>query len=73
MSDPEDQTADTDSGDPDDDGRLCCDFCGEPSESVRRVALDGSYERLRTRHQAQYACPRCSERKDRERTETDRR
>ena len=49
------------------EGTLRCDFCGAPSESVRRVALDGSYERLRTRHVAQYACPTCSERKERER------
>jgi len=44
-----------------------CDFCDEPSESVRRVALDGSYERLRTRHVALYACRACSERKERDR------
>jgi len=44
-----------------------CDFCGEPSDSVRRVALDGEYERLRTRHKPQYACPSCSERKEQER------
>ncbi len=73
MSDPEDQTADSDSGGAEDDSRLRCDFCGEPCKSVRRVALDGDYERLRTRHQALYACPRCSERKDRERMGLDRR
>ena len=44
-----------------------CDFCGELAESVRRVALDGSYERLRTRHVPQYACSTCSERKERDR------
>lgn len=44
-----------------------CDFCGKPSESVRRIALDGDYDRLRTRHVPRYACPECSERKDRER------
>ena len=47
---------------------LRCDFCGEPAESVRRVALDGDYERLRTRHKPQYACPTCSERKEQERS-----
>jgi len=49
------------------DASLRCDFCGAPAESVRRVALDGNYERLRTRHVPQYACPTCSERKERER------
>ena len=46
---------------------LRCDFCGEPSDSVRRVALDADYDRLGTRHTPRYACPRCSERKERER------
>jgi len=46
---------------------LACDFCGEAAPSVRRVALDGEYERLRTPHAARYACPSCSERKERER------
>ena len=44
-----------------------CDFCGAEVENVRRVALDRGYERLRTRHRVRYACPACSERKDRER------
>lgn len=44
-----------------------CDFCGEPSATVRRVALDHSYERLRTPHREQYACSRCSEDKERRR------
>ena len=44
-----------------------CDFCGELAESVRRVALDGTYERLRTRHVPQYACAACSEQKERDR------
>jgi len=52
---------------------LRCDFCGEPSASVRRVALDHEYERLQTRHQTRYACPACSERKERERLGLDRR
>ena len=46
---------------------LRCDFCGEPASSVRRVALDRDYDRLRTRHKVLYACEPCSERKDRER------
>lgn len=62
MSKQEDAPADAPEG-----SQLRCDFCGEPSESVRRVALDGSYERLRTRHVPQYACETCSERKERER------
>ena len=62
MSDVEERVADVP-----EEGTLRCDFCGAPSESVRRVALDGSYERLRTRHIAQYACRTCSERKERER------
>ncbi|MGI9431589.1 MAG: hypothetical protein ACR2PQ_05210 [Myxococcota bacterium] len=46
---------------------LRCDFCGEEAASVRRVALDANYERLQTPHKERYACPNCSERKDRER------
>ncbi|MFP8873449.1 MAG: hypothetical protein VCB42_02710 [Myxococcota bacterium] len=46
---------------------IACDFCGERVASVQRVALDGDYERLRTPHRLQYACPRCSERKERSR------
>lgn len=48
-------------------GPLRCDFCGHETESVRRVAIDRSYERLRTPHHEQYACPACSERKERRR------
>ena len=44
-----------------------CDFCGEPSSTVRRVALDRDYDRLRTPHREQYACPECSEAKERRR------
>ena len=44
-----------------------CDFCGEVVDRVRRIALDGDYERLRTPHQVQYACELCSVRKDVER------
>ncbi len=50
-----------------------CDFCGQMATSVRRVALDRGYERLRTPHREQFACPACSERKERERLGLDRR
>jgi len=60
MSDPDHEP-------PEGDPPLRCDFCGEPSQSVRRVALDGDYERLQTRHKPLYACPSCSERKEQER------
>lgn len=43
---------------------LRCDFCGATVPRVRRVALDGDYERLRTPHRPLYACPACSERKE---------
>ena len=46
---------------------VSCDFCGEIVTSVRRVALDGDYDRLRKPHQVQYACPSCSESKERSR------
>jgi len=46
---------------------ITCDFCGQPARSVRRVALDGAYERLRTPHPEQYACAECSESKERRR------
>ena len=44
---------------------LVCDFCGQEAASVRRIALDSEYERLRTKHQERYACQPCSERKER--------
>lgn len=44
---------------------LACDFCQVPATSVRRVALDGDYERLTTPHAVQYACSDCFEHKDR--------
>ncbi len=50
------------------EGRLRCDFCGEEAATVRRIALDGEYERLRTPHVVRYACAPCSDRKERERT-----
>jgi len=47
-----------------------CDFCNEVVPCVRRIALDGDYERLRTPHAVQYACPECSKRKEQKRAET---
>ncbi len=44
-----------------------CDFCNAVVSSVRRIALDGDYERLRTPHKELYACPACSEKKEKER------
>ena len=46
---------------------LVCDFCGERVASVRRVAIDQGYERLRTPHKERYACAACSEKKEQER------
>jgi len=51
---------------------LSCDFCGESVPSVRRVALDKSYDRLQTPHRELYACPTCSERKEKSRLGLDR-
>ncbi len=48
-------------------GPLRCDFCGREVARVRRVALDRGYERLQTPHQVRYACPSCSEEKERDR------
>ena len=50
-----------------DSAGIRCDFCGELVPSVRRVALDRGYERLQTPHKEQYACPRCSDAKERAR------
>lgn len=50
------------------EGRVVrCDLCGEEALSVRRIALDGDYDRLRKPHEVQYACPPCSEKKEQER------
>ncbi len=51
---------------------LHCDFCGEQVTSVRRVAIDQDYDRLLTPHRERYACPTCSERKERSRRGLDR-
>ena len=48
--------------------RFRCDFCGSEVPRVRRVALDRDYDRLQKPHRVQYACPECSERKERERS-----
>jgi hypothetical protein len=47
---------------------LRCDFCGRETATVRRIALDRGYDRLRPPHIARYACPACSVKKERERT-----
>ena len=44
-----------------------CDFCGEEALSVRRIALDGEYDRLRKAHEVRYACTGCSEKKEQQR------
>ena len=54
------------------DEGMRCDFCGEIVSAVRRVALDEDYERLRTTHREQYACPACSEAKEQQRLGLDR-
>jgi hypothetical protein len=46
---------------------LRCGFCGAQVSRVRRVALDGDYDRLQTPHEVRYACPECSQRKELER------
>lgn len=46
---------------------MTCDFCDQVVAAVRRVALDGEYERLRTPHEVRYACPACFKRKNRQR------
>jgi hypothetical protein len=51
---------------------LVCDFCGETVRRVRRVALDGDYDRLQKPHVVQYACHTCSEAKERRRLGVDR-
>ncbi len=48
-------------------GGQSCDFCGQVVGQVRRVALDRDYDRLQKPHAERYACPECSERKERER------
>ena len=47
-------------------GACCID---QEVPNVRRVALDRGYDRLQKPHAVRYACPSCSEKKDRERRE----
>ena len=49
---------------------LTCDFCGQTTDQVRRIALDRGYDRLRP-HAVRYACAGCSETKERERAAED--
>ena len=46
---------------------ILCDICGDESASVRRIALHGEYDRLLKPHQVQYACPPCSDKKEKQR------
>ena len=46
---------------------LRCDFCGEKTSHVRRVALDRDYDRLQAPHALCYACERCSREKEKQR------
>lgn len=48
---------------------LKCDFCGHESDRVSRVAVAEGYDRLTVRHEKMYACPQCSEKKEKERLE----
>ena len=50
-----------------------CDFCSAVVPSVRRIALDRGYERLRTPHRERFACPACSEKKEKARLGLDHR
>ncbi len=63
MSEANSQTVEQAAG----DEELHCDFCGDTVSRVRRIALDGEYERLQTRHAVRYACESCSESKERSR------
>ncbi len=49
------------------DTGIRCDFCGEHTPSVRRIALDRDYERLLTPHKERFACRKCSTAKEAER------
>jgi len=67
-SQPDSQPGAQSDPDPDPSDGVACDFCGEVVDTVRRVALDGDYDRLRTRHRVQYSCATCFDKKERERT-----
>ncbi len=45
-----------------------CDFCSIETDVVRRIVIDNDYNRIGTK--AMYACVECSEKKDRERLES---
>ncbi len=62
-----DPPAQTEVGNAAEPERLHCDFCGDVVMRVRRVVLDGDYERLQSRHVVRYACESCSEEKERQR------
>jgi len=46
---------------------LKCDFCGKETPTVARVALDREYDRLTVKHEKRFACPECSEKKEKQR------
>lgn len=46
---------------------LKCDFCGRETPTVARVALDKEYDRLTVKHEKRFACPECSEKKEKQR------
>lgn len=48
---------------------LKCDFCGQETDFVVRVAIDADYDRLSVKHHKRYACLSCSEKKEKERLE----
>jgi uncharacterized protein with PIN domain len=50
-----------------------CDLCGNEVVSVRRVALDGEYDRLQLAHKELYACEPCFESKEQRRLGLNRR
>jgi len=50
-----------------------CDFCGDRVHAVRRVALDGEYDRLQKAHQERYSCSECFESKEKQRLGLERR
>ena len=48
---------------------LVCDFCGKPTEVLRRIVLDDGYDRITTQAPPQYACSVCSAKKEETRLE----
>ena len=43
---------------------LVCDFCGKPSDKIRRIAIAEGYDRLHTARPPLWACPPCSVKKE---------